>query len=274
MHNLKATLACIILLLLSGNVLSQGSNNGCLIVNLYDKRSKQRIRSYSHLTYRGETSSLKADSIGNGYTRYCGMAHVNYDLFCWAADHKDIHVKNFTIGDQTLVFDLYLPRKREYSFKQFIGRINFHQGWRGMGEISIGVANYDEENHRHIPDMNFLQSIEGGCQFNFNKNHFIIGPSLTYNCTASILHCGGSLIYYTDFDKRTLFLNPHLGFSWNTYFDFYFGYNIPLMKNEMKSTVNRFTFTVSVPLFNRDSYLFSSDRNYRYNTKKKKLVRD
>jgi hypothetical protein len=276
MHILKRQLACILFLLLfSAEAFSQVFNRGSLTVNVYDAKNRKPLKGvYSHLSINDKEFSQTKYTNDNGSCNYNNLPNRKFRFYCSGPlDYRSISVDNFMIDNDSLVFNLYLKKRRkEFFFQQFIGRINFHQGWRGMGEISLGIANYDEDHQRRMPDMNHLQSIEMGCQFNFNKDHFIIGPSLTYNRTHVIFHYGVSLIYYTDFDKRTLFINPHLGFSWNTYFDFYFGYNIPLMKNEMKGMVNRFTFTISIPLFNR-LRIGDYSKNYRYDPKKKKLVK-
>jgi hypothetical protein len=127
--------------------------------------------------------------------------------------------------------------------------LNVQQGWRTMGEIAFGLADF--QGRRKNYGLNSLESFEIGSQFNFNPNHFIIGPELNYNVSWILITFGASIIYLTDFSKGTLYLNPHLGFTYNTYIDLFIGYNIPLMKNNMKSLVNNFTATLAFPLIKR-----------------------
>ncbi len=127
--------------------------------------------------------------------------------------------------------------------------LNLQQGWRTMGEIAFGLCDYSSSYKNLL--MRKLSCIEAGSQFNFNLDHFIIGPELTYNHSDFIVNFGGSIIYFTDLRKGTLFINPHVGLSYNTIFDLYFGYNIPLMQNHMKSLVNNYTITLAVPILKR-----------------------
>ncbi len=141
-----------------------------------------------------------------------------------------------------------------YWFFQFhdepVLNLNIQQGWRTMGEIAFGLADFTGK--RNHFSMNGLEAIEIGSQFNFNPKHFIMGPELVYNVSfLFFFNFGGSLVYLTDFRKGTVYLHPHLGISYNTFFDLYAGYNIPLMKNHMRTLVNNFTVTFAVPLINR-----------------------
>jgi hypothetical protein len=127
--------------------------------------------------------------------------------------------------------------------------LNIQQGWRTMGEIAFSLADYQGKKNRF--SLNVLDAIGFGSQFNFNPKHFIIGPELVYNVSFLFLNFGGGIVYLTDFKKGTVYLNPHLGVSYNTFFDLYAGYNIPLMTNHMKTLVNNFTVTFAVPLIKR-----------------------
>jgi hypothetical protein len=128
--------------------------------------------------------------------------------------------------------------------------LNIQQGWRTMGEIAFSLADYEGKRNRF--SLNVLDAIGFGSQFNFNPKHFIIGPELVYNVSFLFFNFGGCIVYLTDFKKGTVYLNPHLGVSYNTFFDLYAGYNIPLMTNHMKTLVNNFTVTLAVPLIKRN----------------------
>jgi hypothetical protein len=142
---------------------------------------------------------------------------------------------------------------RKFCYMRFfddpILNLNVQQGWRTMGEVAFGLADY--QGGRKLLGLNVLQDIEIGSQFNFNPKHIILGPELSYNVSFLFINFGTSIIYLTDFNKGTLYLNPHLGLSYNTFFDFYVGYNIPFLPNNIKSLVNNFTVTLAVPLFHR-----------------------
>ena len=127
---------------------------------------------------------------------------------------------------------------------QFVMNLNVHQGWRTMGEISFGVTSTNDIKFNLIEANEW----ELGTEFNFDPKHFILAPKLSMNFSSLIMSAGGSLIYYTDFNKGTLYLNPHLGISLLTHVDIYCGYNIPLMRNTMKPFVNHFTVTLAVPI--------------------------
>jgi hypothetical protein len=126
--------------------------------------------------------------------------------------------------------------------------INLHAGFRSLiGELSIGkgVEYYDK-------GWRTLNSLAMGCEFNFNADHRLFGPKISISSSSLFYAVGASLIGYTNGNKMTICLNPHLGISFNTFADLYFGYNIPLMKNNFPDQINGFTFTLSAPLFKRD----------------------
>jgi len=134
-------------------------------------------------------------------------------------------------------------------FDEPILNLNIQQGWRTMGEIAFGLADFQGKKNNY--SLNVMQSIEMGSQFNFNPKHIIIGPELVYHVSFIFMCFGGSLVYITDFSKGTLYLNPHLGLSYNTFFELYAGYQIPLMKNHMKTYVNRINMTLAAPIIKR-----------------------
>jgi len=162
--------------------------------------------------------------------------------------------KNSFVVNKTICFDtvkkspslfiLYLK-----FFDSPVLNLNIQQGWRTMGEVTFGLADYQPG--IKILGLQALETIELGSQLNFTFNHFVIGPELTYNSSFFIINYGASIIYFTDFRNGTLFINPHIGLTFFTYFDLYAGYNIPLMHNHMKSSVNNYTFTLAVPILQR-----------------------
>ncbi|MBC7865025.1 MAG: hypothetical protein IAF38_18770 [Bacteroidia bacterium] len=131
--------------------------------------------------------------------------------------------------------------------------VNFQQGYRPMGEVSAGLCLYEPGNFfgPASGELNTLNQVQLGAEFNFSNKHFVMGPKLTYNFSYFIVNCGASLSYLTDLKYGTVYLNPHFGITFNTYADLYIGYNIPLMKNYMKPYVNHFTVTLAVPILNR-----------------------
>jgi len=116
---------------------------------------------------------------------------------------------------------------------RFLLKPAIHQGWRTMGELSTGIMHGNKWG-------GYLAT--AGTEFNFQRNRFILGPKATCDFWLSGMVAGASFTYYTDFDKGTLYFNPHLGSI------IYFGWNIPLMRNHMKDRVNTYTFTLIIPI--------------------------
>src|SRR5687768_10432395 len=129
----------------------------------------------------------------------------------------------------------------------FIG-LKAQQGWRTMGEISFGKTEQTTD-HFLFRGAQWQHYFEAGMQFNFNKDHFIIGPKVSAVFEGLMLHYEAELVYLTDLRVGTIYLSPKLGFHLNTDAAFYMGFNIPLMRNHMKGLTNRFTVTASLPLY-------------------------
>lgn len=135
----------------------------------------------------------------------------------------------------------------------FLANVNLHQGWRTMGEVSAGFGKFSYTAHLSATSGHIFQM---GSQFNFNSKHLILGPQLSYNYVTGMTSLpnfttGGSLIYYTDFDKKEIYLNPHIGIGLYYQIELVAGYNIPITGNSMKDLVNNFTLSITIPIVKR-----------------------
>ncbi len=248
---------------------AQEKEKGTIIGYLHAARTKKELSGITiYLSPPLTTVTTKTDQ--SGFFIYKNIPGGTYSLNFHQFGYREINIDSLKISGDTICLDLKVKKQREFFYEQPVLNLKIHQGWRTMGEISVGIGALDGQH-----GFETLSSLQGGCQFNFDPNHFIVGPSIGWNASAVILQGGANLIYFTDFDKRTLFLNPHIGFTFNTDFDLYFGYNIPLMKNEMRSMVNHFTVTLSVPLLDRywSPRNYFTSKNYYYDKKHKKLRR-
>lgn len=113
-------------------------------------------------------------------------------------------------------------------------------GRRVMGEAMFGLGYYKY-------DPNFLHIHTGrmvhvGTEYNFGFKKPLWGPKMTVNFNGPLVG-GGSLIYFTDGNKGSLYLAPHIGVG-AVYWDLRFGYNIPMMKEHLKERVNHFTISL------------------------------
>lgn len=133
-------------------------------------------------------------------------------------------------------------------YDQPVVSIGINQGWRSMGEISFGLCDYYYHPDKFLP-LQTLETISIGSEFDFSRDKPLIGPKLSWTYT-SYVGAGADLTYFTDFDRGTLYFNPHLGCSFGTVFNLWLGYNIPLMRNYMKPRVNRFTLSLILHICN------------------------
>jgi hypothetical protein len=140
-----------------------------------------------------------------------------------------------------------------------IFNLEVQQGWRTMGGVSVG---------RVVDDEQFFRSssyVEIGSNFYLSPQHPIIGPKISIGFSFLFSGCA-NLIYYTDFHRGTLFLNPNFGISLGRLADIYLGYNIPLTPNYMKNDVNHFTFTCSIPFIGRSYEIIHGTAVHRVRT--------
>jgi hypothetical protein len=82
------------------------------------------------------------------------------------------------------------------------------------------------------------------CEFNFNRNHFILAPKITCLYTGALVNGGIGMLYATDFDLGTVYLRPMVGFDIYPEFSVSFAYNIPVMRNHLKGSVNTAMLTL------------------------------
>ncbi len=195
------------------------------------------------------------DSTGSFITRrLChGTYGVNYYYYMDGKRELLGRDKFFLSPDDTLQFQrkIIVPKSVRPTKTLLVGNVNAHFGNVTTGELAIGVGHVIADYKLNTE----WETMQAGCEFNFDASHFVIGPKLTYNYSRTVLlvgvDVGGSLTYYTDFSSGNVFLHPHAGFCILTILDVYAGYNIPLSKAAINESVSRFTLTVGIPITNR-----------------------
>jgi hypothetical protein len=116
--------------------------------------------------------------------------------------------------------------------------LNVEQGWRTMGEIGVGKGFFEAVPYTY--DYGTFATL----QFNFNPHHVMLGPGIMYHNSKDHFRYGAKLFYETDLHVGTVYLNTHMGYcAW--WGQIYAGYNIPVMKDHMRSLVNSYTLTFS-----------------------------
>lgn len=252
----------IIFVLLSFVVNAQNENNSTVSGKvLYSRNGKPCIKKIIELSDTNPKGiyckSAVTDSSGHYF--YKNIPPSVYLIKCFESlDNVFTDTITVTAGNE-VVHNFSVTRKYS-TFPPVIFNLGIHQGWRTMGEISVGTC--DEWKHMDLIGYRWFYTTIGS-EFNFNPHHFIAGPKISFNHENGALvvgfDWGGSLIYYTDFDKGALYLNPHLGLNFMTLAGLYFGYNIPLYSssgdNPMHSLVNHFTVSIIFSLVNHDKLM-------------------
>jgi hypothetical protein len=134
------------------------------------------------------------------------------------------------------------------SFQSRFLTLSYFQGHRPFAEISFGTAHYAEMKKNLFTGSDVAGLIAGptiGSEFNFrwNANEFILGPKIGVNASIRILNLGMHLIYYTDFEKGSLFLTPRIGICpGNPYINFSYAYGFRLGHDKFGSAINRHQF--------------------------------
>lgn len=172
-------------------------------------------------------------------------------------DYKTIFVfqnETTNIGDTIRLQLKKSPVDEDGRFAKPVYNVNVQSGWRTMGEIALGIGKFDEDFHRGLKQdysIMRLTTIRVGTEFNFSLLKPLLGPNISYDAMRGPGAYGIGLIYYTDLDKGALFLRPRIGISCNSFCNLMFGFNIPLMKNDMWNRINHFIFSIEVPLVHR-----------------------
>jgi hypothetical protein len=239
-----------------------GSISGSAIYSRNGKPCTSKIIELSDTSSRSSwQKSAHTDSSGHYF--YKDLKPSVYLIKCFESlDNVFTDTITVTAGNE-LVHNFSVTRKYS-TFPPIVLNVGIHQGWRTMGELSVGTClgwkTHDLAAYKWY-------SLTLGTEFNFNPHHFIIGPKITYNRQMGFLlgglDWGCSLIYYTDFDKGELYINPQVGINIITFLGLHLGYNIPLYSqsgdNPMRSLVNHFTVSLIFSIINHDK-LFDSEK--------------
>ena len=246
--------------------ISQGWNTTTLCGHVYHSISHKPFAKASvdvHLkTGLQEFHWAYCDS--NGYYEIKGLPEGVYKVECHGMSNyiRTIEVDSVNICGAVISLDFYLSRNNEDALKRPMASFGVHQGWRTMGSIAIGLAAVNDDEGFMYHRFNPVTTVELGCQFNFDPSHPLIGPNITVR-RAGWLSADIGLVYFTDLEKGSLYLAPHVGFSNESNITLGFGYNFRLGPDALRSRVNHFDLCLSVPLVNRD-YSRYSPAFYRY----------
>lgn len=116
---------------------------------------------------------------------------------------------------------------------------SYYQGQRSYFELMYGPAKVFWK-MPHAPLLHSGPAL--GFEFNtrWQKDNFILGPKLGWQISTSIMNAGLHFVYYTDFDKGSLFLKPRIGINpLYSFINISYAYSIPLTSDYFGERINR-----------------------------------
>ncbi len=141
-------------------------------------------------------------------------------------------------------------RKKSNSV-EYGATVGYNYQGSSFGELSFVRARFPKGSTIELAYSNW----QLGTEFSFNKNDFVLGPKLSYEFILLVFNARANLTCYTNLKNTDLRFTPEIGISRFGLPSLYYGYNIPLQKNEF-NCISRHRVSI---VFNLIPYIWKGD---------------